>query len=258
MSNSFAIDHKSYNVYISSNDKVSGTNNNGVYQINWDNFLPRSEQDYKVVFSFQSSTGSYKDVVYLTQNLNALTYSAAKVVMNTKGRAYSFDTSNRSNSNTLGYIQRDSQSSGTSGNTLTAFYMQNAPKTVSRPTEDIITISIYNSWGDGKTLMTDTNPYAGYVFTGNGSITTNTMTMAAAQPNLTVGTYISGTGVRVGTMVTAILTTSTFTVSGASQIVALTNLTGKSEYGKALGDMSSWNMIMEWIPIGDKSKANQA
>ena len=31
-----------YNIYINSNDKMRGKNNNATFQINWDVFLPRN------------------------------------------------------------------------------------------------------------------------------------------------------------------------------------------------------------------------
>ena len=42
-----------YNVYINSNDKMSGKNNNATFQINWDDFLPRNYKYYNVTFLFK-------------------------------------------------------------------------------------------------------------------------------------------------------------------------------------------------------------
>jgi hypothetical protein len=55
------LDKPSYTVFINSNDKVSGTNNNANYQINWSDFLPNNVDKYKLVFSFQTAGGYYKD-----------------------------------------------------------------------------------------------------------------------------------------------------------------------------------------------------
>ena len=52
---------KNYTIFISSNDKVSGTNNNGTYQINWDDVLPRNYSAFKCAFMFQSGGGKYTD-----------------------------------------------------------------------------------------------------------------------------------------------------------------------------------------------------
>jgi len=42
-----------YNIYINSNDKMSGKNNNATFQINWDDFLPRNYKFYNVTFFFK-------------------------------------------------------------------------------------------------------------------------------------------------------------------------------------------------------------
>jgi hypothetical protein len=72
-------------------------------------------------------------------------YSGAKVNVNFGTRSYSFDTSTKSASYCIGYIQRDPQSSTTSSNTLSCFYAQNPPKTMNRPNQNIINIQVYNA-----------------------------------------------------------------------------------------------------------------
>lgn len=283
------LDKKSYTVFLNSTDKVSGSNNNGTYQINWDDFLPRDVDFYKVVFSFQTSGGYYRDnysqfqisaigatttptfqtaiaptynatsnttsiVISVITNLllagnyviiggtnylilqqaflvgntmiiqgnptialntnfngttytsltgntianytgsitvgqiinyngnsftilsltnmntnnttiivsgtptiallplntllyasNGTTYNGARIVLNSLGRAFSFDTSTKSQSLTLGYGFRDVQISTSNSNCLSTFYMQNAPKTISRPNQNMINIQIYNN-----------------------------------------------------------------------------------------------------------------
>ena len=221
------LDMKSYTLFISSNDKVSGTNNNGTYQINWDDFLPREYSIYKTSFSFQSAGGNYKDTqaqaitaatagtvltvtaatvacisvgqlltgsgvtnCYITsygtgtggtgtynisvsqtvasQTMNVTSiYSGCKISMNTLGKSYSFDTSNKSPSFTLGYAQRDIQTSSSSSNSFSTFYLQFPPKTVNRPNQNMITISITNLTNgypltDTKTAglaLTDMTPF---------------------------------------------------------------------------------------------------
>ena len=83
-------------------DKISGTNNNGQYNINWDDFLPRGYNFFKMTFNFQTSGGYYKD---FTGNV----FAAGKIVFNTGGKSHSFDTKTMSQSNTIKYIQRDIQ-----------------------------------------------------------------------------------------------------------------------------------------------------
>jgi hypothetical protein len=54
-------DSKTYSLIINSNDKISGTNNNATFQVNWRDFLPEEYDAYKVLFSFQTSGGYYSD-----------------------------------------------------------------------------------------------------------------------------------------------------------------------------------------------------
>ena len=45
------LENKSYTLFLSSTDKITGTNNNASFQINWDDFLPRNFLDFKMNFS---------------------------------------------------------------------------------------------------------------------------------------------------------------------------------------------------------------
>ena len=213
---------ETYSLFISSTDKISGSNNNGQYNINWDDFLPRGYNFFKMIFNFQTSGGNYKDFsgtgysqatagavtastsvtltaanpniavgmvvsntsivshCYVTAingtalklsspqtissgttlTFNAVNFFAAgKVVFNTGGKSHSFDTKSMSQSSTIGYIHRDIQTSASSSNTLSCFFSQNAPKTISRPNQNVVTISIYNACPTTATngLLVDTN-----------------------------------------------------------------------------------------------------
>ena len=55
---------------INSADKISGTNNNATYQVNWRDFLPDNVQCYKVAFSFQTIGGYYGDGLFSSQGSN--------------------------------------------------------------------------------------------------------------------------------------------------------------------------------------------
>jgi len=76
---------------------------------------------------------------------NGTTYNGAKILLNSLGRSFSFDTSTKSQSLTLGYGFRDVQISTSNSNCLSTFYMQNTPKTISRPNQNMINIQIYNN-----------------------------------------------------------------------------------------------------------------
>lgn len=270
MSNSFnyqnTSNEKSYTVYISSNDKVNGNNNNGNYQINWDSFLPRKYQYYKCIFNFATSAGNYRDWT-TTSTINSiavlnvntgLTYSSARVNFDMLGTSCSFDTSSRGPSKTLGYVYRDPQSSGSSGNSLQSFYMQSPPKTIARPTQDYVNISLYNTcnYFSNNTLLTDTNSNSttstfsgtisgvqstmtGFIsatpstFIGSisgtstftGTVSAFTLTVVTGATNVIIGQIIQGTGLIVGTYVNGSTSANSFSLSTSNTISTTTTFT---------------------------------
>ena len=64
------VDSTTYTLVINSADKISGTNNNATYQVNWREFLPDNYQSYKVAFSFQTIGGYYGDGLFSSQGSN--------------------------------------------------------------------------------------------------------------------------------------------------------------------------------------------
>ena len=216
-----------YSLVINSADKVSGTNNQATFQVNWKDFLPSEYDRYKMVFTFQTTGGYYSDNVYgssvstsatsgasdagktgsialttgtapavgsyvvglgvqsyttvIASSTTAVTlsqplalgippstlfyyaatgtnvsFSSARIMMNTGSRSFSFDTGSKAQSTNLGVISRDIQTSQTKSNTLSAFYCQNPPRVVQRPESNLLTISIYNN--SNGALLTDTTP----------------------------------------------------------------------------------------------------
>ena len=209
----------SYTLYISSSDKVSGNNRDGVYQVNWNDFLPREYSTYTTTFSFQSTGGTFKDTAaafsasiadtgvmtlsaftaggyissgspslfgtgvpsgtLITNNLtgtagggvgntyqtncfkvvagtnmtSSLNFCGAKILFNTQGSSLSFDTGSKGVGQILGCIQRNVQSS-----TVACFScsnVQSAPKTMSRPNQNMVQITIKNMNND--MALSDTN-----------------------------------------------------------------------------------------------------
>lgn len=147
-----SLETSSFSLVINSADKQSGTNNNGTYQVNWDDFLPRNYINYKVAFTFQTTGGNYKDATYSSV---ATVFSSATIRINWGGRSYSFDTSTKSPSINLGVIQRDIQTSTSSSNTLGCYYLYNPPRTIARPNQNNVTVTIFNQ--STGTLLVDTN-----------------------------------------------------------------------------------------------------
>ena len=82
------LDKNSYTLFLNSTDKVSGSNNNANYQVNWDDFLPRDIDNYKVVFSFQTAGGYYRDNFSQFKNITVApapvqcTYQTSAIIYN--------------------------------------------------------------------------------------------------------------------------------------------------------------------------------
>jgi hypothetical protein len=143
-----------YVLYLNSVDKISGTNNNATYNVNWSAFLPYGVQQYKINFNFLSNGGQYKDV--------ANYYASAKIYCDFIASSNSYDSSTGCISKLIGLVSRDIQSSTSSSNTFSCFYGQNAPKTINAPTQNVFSISIYNT--ASNTLLVDTTA------TGNATV----------------------------------------------------------------------------------------
>ena len=137
----------SYVLYLNSVDKISGTNNNASYNVNWSAFLPYKVQQYKMTFNFLSNGGQYKD--------NPNFYASAKIYCDFISSSNSYDSSLGCISKLIGVVGRDIQSATSSSNTFSCFYGQNAPKIIKAPTQNVFNVSIYNT--ASNSLLTDTN-----------------------------------------------------------------------------------------------------
>jgi hypothetical protein len=134
------LENPSYTVYISSADRITGTNNNATFNIAWDTFLPREFNMFKVCYSFQTSGGYYFDSATYNSNFNG-----CKIVTDFGCKSFSYDVAKQGSSNTLGFSQRDIQTAGASSNSYATFFYQFPAKTINRPTQNNLTISIYNT-----------------------------------------------------------------------------------------------------------------
>jgi hypothetical protein len=144
------LDKLTYTLVLNSADKVSGTNNNATFNINWAAFLPIKYSYYKVIFNFQTVGGYYKDIA------GTSIFSTGKIISNLQGATFSYDSSTNCGTSLLGLIQRDIQTTSSNSNTLSCFFYQNASKTIVRPSSNAFTISIYNNYYT-NTLLTDTS-----------------------------------------------------------------------------------------------------
>jgi len=135
---------KTYNLYLSSNDKISGTHNNPTFNVNWDTFLPRNKY-FSVNFSFVSCAGQYADCVIASQSLYN---SVIKINCNLQDTHFSSDTSSQSTSMNLGYAGIDCtyvvNGGFTKGNSYIVPYLSNPSKVIIRPQNTQLTFWIYN------------------------------------------------------------------------------------------------------------------
>ena len=153
MSYLVSTDKITYTLVLNSADKISGNNNNATFSINWDTFLPRKYSTYKMIFNFATVGGNFKDGTYSSVQT---VFSSGKITSNLFTRSYQYESSINGNSNTLGLIQRDIQTTSSSSNTLSCFYYQNCSKTINRPNQNVFTVSVYNNYLT-NTLLVDTN-----------------------------------------------------------------------------------------------------
>jgi hypothetical protein len=148
----------SYTFVIKSQDKISGANNSGSYNINF-RILPDDIQFYNATFVFLSSGGFYKDSINVGNsftNNNSCGYITTNLL---NSRSMS---SNGSPTNILGTIIRQVDANGFAtgtGHPYTTFlsncYNTIFPKVILKPQIETIQISVYNAFNN--TLFVDTD-----------------------------------------------------------------------------------------------------
>jgi hypothetical protein len=223
------VDKLSYTLYLNSVDRISGTNNNATFNINWEALLPHDNKLYKIIFTFQSIGGYYKD--FATYGGGPLFYNSARIRANFKGKNFSLDSSSNGPSMDIGVISRDIQSATSSSNSFGCYYGYNPGKTISKPNENL-TVQIVNNY----TYSYSNNNYAGSI-------------------NYLVGTivYYSGffyicilqtTGTQNPGNVTYWTPYTPTTTYSPLQLLCDTNSSGVPT-----NDMTAWTMIIEFIPI---------
>ena len=130
-----------YNLHVNSTDRISGTNNNGVYLVQWEQFLDLKYDKYKINFSLTTDKGYYID-----SSNNS--YGSCTMVMNTNSRFYSYSTTSKNQSNTIGFL--------TTTNGFGYIYDRqeyNVPIIIQTPTSNNINISFLN----GSSLLVQTD-----------------------------------------------------------------------------------------------------
>ena len=142
---------RNYTLYVNSADKVGGDNNSATYNVDWGNLLPQAYNEFKVNFCLTTAPGYYKDA-------SDITYSAARVKADFGGaRNFCYDTQIAGPGTTIGTISRDQQTSTTASSILSCLYHQNTPKTIARPTQNTLTLTITNMCNNTPLVTTDSN-----------------------------------------------------------------------------------------------------
>ena len=132
-----------FNLYISSTDKISGTNNNGVYQVNFNDFLDHKYDKYKINFTLNTVSSNY---INSANN----SYSSCSVNLNTNTRFYSFSTTTKSHASTIGFLTKSADS--------TFLYnkpMDNLDTIIQRPSSNSLTLSFLNLENNALLVATD-------------------------------------------------------------------------------------------------------
>jgi len=111
----YYLNQKNFTITLNSEDRISGTRNNAVFNIDWSQILPREYDDYKIAFSFGTAGGKYADVS------GGSIYSSAKLYVDFGAKNYNYDTSMKAQGTMLGLIYRDIQSSTSSSNALSCY-----------------------------------------------------------------------------------------------------------------------------------------
>lgn len=134
------VEQVTYSVCINSINKISGLNNNCIFNIPWLQVLPTIGYDkFKVKYNFQSTSGYCNN-----------TTSSAKISCDFGSRSYNYDTTTSGPSTNLGVIIREK-------NIFYALSEQNISKTISKPINNQLNIQIINNYNNKPLYDTDVN-----------------------------------------------------------------------------------------------------
>jgi hypothetical protein len=114
-------------------------------------FCQQNTSLFKVRFNFVSVGGFYKDNSY---NSVYTRFNLGDVYVDFGTRNFCYSPESLGSTTNLGFIKRDPQTSASVTNYFSASYTDNPPKTIGKPSNNIINIQIYNI--DTAKLMVDT------------------------------------------------------------------------------------------------------
>jgi hypothetical protein len=140
---------------INSNERISGNNNNGTYNVNF-RILPKDVKYFRVTFSFYTKTSFYRDVISAGNNV---TYTCGNGYISTTLVASKSVETDGSPTNILGFWQKQAIPTDiTSHPYLNYLYSgienTSVPLTVIRPINENISIGIFTLF---SSLVVDTD-----------------------------------------------------------------------------------------------------
>jgi len=141
---------------IRSQDKISGTNNSGVYYLNF-RILPRDIKYFRLTFYFYTTPSYYKDTIAAN---HTITYSANNGYITTNLTTSLSAESTGSPSNLLGFWTKQMNPTDIPAHPyLTYLYSgienTSVPITIMRPSNENVSINIYNLLNNQLLVDTD-------------------------------------------------------------------------------------------------------
>ena len=186
-----------YNLVLNSNDRIAGTHNNATFNIEWANFLPVDNPEYKICYTFQSTGGYYSDGIFQKSPLVPTGTSITTSLGQTTGNSTLVFTANTAL--TVGnYVYGVGIATGAYITTVTG----TGPYTITLSTPLIANVSI------GAILQSVSS--TSVITTSVASTSANNYLQFAISNGLTVGNYVYGVGIATGTYITSVTGTGPY------------------------------------------------
>jgi len=134
---------KTYSLHLDSSAKISGGNHSAVFDVNWSMLLDDKYDQFTASLAFYTAANYFRDDV--------MSHAVATVGVEFGARTLSYSTSSSSASAVLGVIRRDTADAASASSILFCTATDNAPVTLSRPSQGVIKFSIRNI-ADGDVL----------------------------------------------------------------------------------------------------------
>jgi hypothetical protein len=129
---------ETYNVLISSKNKISGNNNNAYFNVPWDTILDDHYRMYLVSTTFTSRSGLFVDGTYSSVDK---WFGSAKLSIDLQCSSQVYDTQRQGASNLFGCISRLHDTS-VGSSIMKASLLDIPPRTISMPSSGFVNVAI--------------------------------------------------------------------------------------------------------------------